>query len=149
KDSMSGWTSVSDLRAQVERLWRSGKLLAMVISGEEVFPRRLVLKTPSSSELPARFPEVRDWVASLEKGARHYRLVHKTVNNRVLGSNTLPTQAWVDTREDALALIGKRQDAESFAELVQLTRARQPELLSWLERRPLKALALAEEWRRL
>ncbi len=146
---MSAWTSSKDLREQVERLWRSGKLLAVLLTDEQLFPRRLVLKTPTARQLSDRFAEVREWVAELEDGARHYRLERETINNRVLGTNTLPSAAWVETREEALAWLGKRRDAQLFAELVALTRQRQPALLVWLERRPLKALELAEEWARL
>lgn len=146
---MNGWTGPRELRSQVERLWRSGKLLALPLSGEQPFPLRLVLKTPSARQLPERFTEVRAWLAELEAGAGHYRLVAGTVNNRVLGTNTLPAEAWVDTREAALAWLGKRREAQLFDEVVALTRQRQPELLAWLERRPLRALELAAEWERL
>jgi hypothetical protein len=37
---------------------------------------------------------------------------------------------WIDTRDDALALIGKRRDAGRFATLLELTHARQPPLLA-------------------
>ena len=43
-------------------------------------------------------------------------------------------------------MIGKRGDAGRFAVLLETTRRRQPGLLPWLEKRPLKALELAERW---
>src|SRR5690625_556804 len=131
------------------RLWRSGRLLSMELSGEELFPRRLALKVPTARDLSDRFPEARNWIADLEGGARHYRLVQKTVNNRVMGRNTVPAEAWVDSRADALAWLGRQRDAELFASMVALTRQQQPELLAWLERRPLNALELAGDWPRL
>src|SRR5690625_2750744 len=131
------------------RLWRSGRLLSMELSREELFPRRLTLKVPTARDLSVRFQEVRSWIAELEAGARHYRLVCKTVNNRVVGSNTLPAEAWVDSRMQALAWLGRQRDAELFSDMMTLARQQQPELLTWLERRPLKALELAGDWPRL
>ena len=46
-------------------------------------------------------------------------------------------------------MLGKRAEAERFAGLVATTRARRPELLDWLEGKPHKALALAQDWGRL
>jgi hypothetical protein len=51
--------------------------------------------------------------------------------------------------DDALALIGKRREAERFRSLLAQTRQRFPALLPWLARRPLRALELAEDWGRL
>jgi hypothetical protein len=148
------WTRPAELRAQVERLWERGVLLASLVPEGTVeatsappplFPLRLILKRPTSAELVDRFDEVRDWIAELMRG-RHYRVELREVRHRVLGTNTVPAQVWVETREDALALIGKARDAKRFAALVATTRERQPELLPWLARYPLKALGLAEEW---
>jgi hypothetical protein len=146
---VSGWTTPADLRKQVERLWRSGRLLSSCLSGDDLFPRKLTLKTPRASEIAERYGDVREWIAKLQAGSRHYRLVRSEVNNRLLGANSLPTEAWVDNRDDALSLIGKKREAATFDRLVAMTRERQPELLTWLEKRPLEALELAAEWPRL
>ena len=145
---MSGWTKPADLRAQVERLWRSGRLLAGTLSGEEIFPHRLTLKAPRPKEIAERFGEVRAWAGTLRAG-KHYRLVDRQVNNRVLGTNSLPAEAWVDSRAAALSIVGKHREAAEFEAMVELTREQVPELLEWLQRRPLKALGLAPVWPRL
>ena len=143
------WTTPADLRAQVRKLWARGSLLAALAGGEELFPRRFSLKGPTSRELAERFAEVRDWIARLDGGAKHYRLVWRSVNHRILGENLVPAEVWIDSLEDALALLGKRRDAERFAAQVSLTRKRQPELMTWLARRPLRALELSDDWGRL
>lgn len=143
------WTTPADLRAQVLKLWDKGILLASMAGGTPIFPRRLVLKVPTSAELAQRFEEVRDWIAGLNGKAKPCRVVWRDVNHRVLGPNSVPDEVWIDTLEDALGLIGKRRDAERFAAIVTLTGERHPELLSWLEKRPLRALDLAEEWPKL
>ena len=143
------WTTPTDLKAQVQKLWDRGLLLASFSDGESVFPRRLALKGPDSRELSERFPEVRDWIAQLSAAAGPYRIERRSVNHRVLGTNDIPSEIWIDTLEDALGFIGKRRAAEQFAAMVELTSESRPELVPWLAKRPLRALGLAEEWPRL
>ena len=143
------WTTPADLKAQVRKLWDRGLLLASLVSGEAIFPRRLTLRGPDSRELSERFPEVRIWIAQLSAGGGPYRIEWRRVNHRVLGTNELPAAIWIDQLSDALGLIGKRRAADQFASLVELTREQQPDLLPWLERRPLQGLDLVEDWPRL
>jgi hypothetical protein len=143
------WTTPADLKAQLQKLWDRGILLSSLISGEEIFPRRLTLKGPDSRELSDSFTDVRDWIARLSGVAKQYRIVWRSINHRILGNNDIPAEIWIDSLDDALGLIGKRRGAEQFASMVALTRDHQPELLSWLAKRPLRALELAEEWPRL
>lgn len=143
------WTTPADLKAQVCKLWDRGLLLASLSGGEPIFPRRLTLKGPDSRELSDRFAEVRDWIARLSDAAGHYRIEWRSVNHRVLGTNEIPSEIWVDTPGDALGFIGKRRAADQFAALRELTRETQPELVPWLARRPHRALELAEDWPRL
>jgi hypothetical protein len=55
----------------------------------------------------------------------------------------------VDTPDDALRLVGKARDARAFQALLAITLRQQPTLLHWLQRQPLRALALAELWSQL
>ena len=140
------WTRPEDLRAQVQKLWDKGQLLR---PASDSFPLRLRLTVPTSTELTERFDEVRAWIASLRQNAQHLRLEQREFRHRVLGSNALPSEVWLDSVGDALALIGKQKEARRFADLVQTTQARQAALLSWLDKRPLSALALVDSWPRL
>lgn len=148
------WTTTADLRAQVQKLWNKGRLLCCMAGGEAPFPLRLALKAPASAELSERFDAVRAWIAELQQGARSaarpgYRLELREVMHRVIGANLVPREAWIDTLDDALALIGKQREAERFKALLARTAAGQPALLPWLAKRPLRALELAEDWPRL
>ena len=143
------WTTPTDLQAQVHKLWDRGLLLASVAGGESVFPRRLALKGPDSRALGERFSEVRDWIAGLVANEGLYRIEWRSVNHRVLGANRIPSAIWIDTLEQALGLIGKHRAAERFAGMVERTRETRAELIPWLTKRPLRALALAEEWPQL
>lgn len=149
------WTTPADLRAQVQKQWDKGELLRHGVQGQAMLPRRLRLTGPTSTELTERFDEVRAWMADLRQGgssangAPRYRIVLREFRHRVLGANALPDEVWLDTLDDALALIGKQKDFRRFASLVQLTREQQPALLPWLDKRPLNALALTDVWPRL
>jgi hypothetical protein len=142
------WTTSAELRAQVMRRWDQGELLAELAAPGDLFPLRLSLRGPTSSELSDRFDEVRAWVAEMQQSAG-CRLVMREVRHRVIGQNSLPGEAWVDTLDDALRLIGKARDARAYRALLAVTLQRQPALLPWLQIQALRALALAEVWPQL
>lgn len=142
------WTRPADLRAQLQKLWGRGELLASLVTGESPFPKRLVFKGPTSAEMTDRFDEVRIWIGEILAMPR-CRVEMREFKHRVFGANAVPQEAWIDTVEDAWALIGKLRDATRFTTLIDTTRQRQPKLLEWLAKRPLRALELVEEWGRL
>ncbi|PRY03118.1 Wadjet anti-phage system protein JetD domain-containing protein [Paraburkholderia sp. BL25I1N1] len=142
------WTTPADLRMQVNRLWERGELLAGLATGATMFPKRLGLKGPTSAEITERFQDIRQWSGSL-RAAAHCRVEMREFRHRVFGANALPVEVWIDSFEDAVALIGKQRDAARFALLLDVTRAREPRLVAWLAKRPLRALELADVWGRL
>lgn len=139
------WTTMRDLKAQLSRPWERGELLRTLVTGEAMFPIRLKLKGPSSAELTERFEAVRAWMAELV-AVPHIRIEWRDINHRVHGMQRLPHSVWVDALDGALALLGKRRDAECLVQMVDFTRTKQPALLPWLARRPLQAIALADQW---
>jgi hypothetical protein len=142
------WTRPAELRAQVQKRWERGDLLASLVTGQPLFPLRLILKCPTAGELAEHFDEARAWSGEI-RGMPHCRVAMREFRHRVLGTNALPQAVWIDTVDEALALIGKQRDAARFSALLDATRLRQPELLAWLAQRPLLALTLAGEWGRL
>ena len=144
----NAWTTPAELRAQLMRRWDKGELLAEIVAPGDLFPLRLSLRGPTSSDLSERFDEVRTWAAGLQQSPG-CRLVMREVRHRVIGQNSLPGEAWVDTLDDALRLVGKARDARAFQALLAITLRQQPTLLPWLQRQPLRALALAELWPQL
>ena len=146
----TAWTTSADLRAQVLRRWDKGDLLGELAGPGGLFPLRLNLRGPTSSELSERFDEVRAWAAGLQQGlGAGCRLVMREVRHRVIGTNSLPAEAWVDTLDDALRLLGKLREARAFQALLATTRQQQPALLPWLQAEPLRALALGDIWPQL
>jgi hypothetical protein len=146
--SRRGWSDERSLLAQVERLWQSGSLLQERIEPGDLFPRRLVFKTPDSGALAHDFDAVRAWVADMER-LRGFRVEWKTIRHRVIGANRIPAEVWLDDLGTAIALLGRRAELRQFDELVGDTRERAPQLLQWVAHRPLKALSLAPVWSRL
>ena len=142
------WTTPEDLKGQLARLWERGELPRQLVLDEAASPIRLQLKGPVSSDLTERFEAVRGWAAALSAMPR-VRVEWREVRHRVQGTQRLPNQVWVDSPGDALLLLGRWRDAERLMRLVRLTRDQVPALLPWLARRPLQALALADEWPRL
>ena len=142
------WTTPADLRRQVQKLWARGVVLAALVTGEALFPRPLRLKPPTSAELGERFDEARNWSAAL-RSMPHVRFTMRAFRHRILGRNTLPRQAWIDTAEDAIAMLGKGPETKQFRQVMESTKRRQPALLVWLERKPLRALELAGDWEHL
>ncbi len=116
-----------------------------MVNEEPIFPRRLTLRKPTSAELSDSFEQVRIWIAELQKGA-HYRVVMRELRHQILGNNAVPDEIWIDTLDDALAMIGKKRDAMQIKEIASLTRKRCPSLLPWITTHPLKTLELTEAW---
>ncbi len=143
--STLGWSDAKALRAQVQKWWDKGELLALAVSGG-TFPRRLVCKGPDSNALGEQFEAVRQWIATLQ-GLPHYRLEWREFRHRVLGNNRVPHEIWIDTLDDALAVIGMRHEWQRFAALVENTchqyPAWQPILLPWMEKRALRVMGLS------
>ena len=142
------WTGPAELRAQLQKQWDRGELLAGLVTGEPAFPQRLALKCPRSADMTEHFDAVRAWSRGLRELA-DCRVVMREFRHRVLGANAVPQEVWIDTLDEALALIGQQKAARRFGLLRDATRERAPQLLGWLARRPLRALALAGEWDRL
>lgn len=142
------WTSPKDLKAQLARLWDCGDLLRDAVDGNARFPLRLPIKGPRSADITDRFEAVRAWTAELADAAP-LRVEWQELRHRVQGTQRLPSSVWIDSIADALTWLGRRREWDRFVALIDSTRQDHPALLPWLEKRPLQALELAEDWPRL
>lgn len=152
---MKDWATAADIRNRVAREWERGRLLAAPLLGDPLYPLRIPLRGPTAAEtLGAQFDAVRQWIKQLSEGAKTedgngYRLEFREVNNRQIGRNSVPVAAWLDTEEDALALIGKRREAARFRELSLKIGDAYPQLHDWIAKRALRVLECADDWPRL
>ncbi len=142
------WTRPADLRAQLQKLWDRGEILSCLLTDKALFPLRLLIKPPTSAEMADQFTAVRSWIATL-RALPHCRVEMRAFKHRLFGTNTIPSAIWIDTLEDALSLIGKQREVDRFTALAAMTGEQQPELLSWMAKKPLRALELADDWHRL
>lgn len=142
------WTGPQELKAQVQRLWDRGVLLAALLDDSLEFPLRLRLNRPTSRELTDDFQSAREWISQLRQ-INGVRIESRTFHHRILGENTVPDTAWLDSLEDAISMLRKESECEQFALLATQTRERNPAILCWVQKWPLKALALAPQWPRL
>ena len=142
------WTRPKDFRTQLEKLWERGDMLSSLVTGAPLFPRRLTLKCPTSTEMADRFDEVRAWVGEI-RAVPHCRVETRAFNHRILGTNSVPAEVWIDSFNDAATFLSKRKEVARFDALIEETKQSQPKLLDWLARRPMRALDLADDWSRL
>jgi hypothetical protein len=150
----TSWTTPSDLRKQVLRVWERGKILAAGISGETLFPLKLSMRRPEAQAMAHSFDAVRRWIRELEENSRSgkgfgYEIEWAEINHRQLGRNRMPNRITVPTESDALRLINMEREGRRFRTLSQVTTERFPALAQWLSRRPLVVLEHAQDWPRI
>lgn len=147
----STWTTPSDVAARVRRRWESGELLRGFARSVPFEPVTVPVRGPRAGEIATDLAAVRDWVRMLEDGARHgrgpvYRLETRPVGGRAVGSNEVPVRAVVEDYETAWRLLGVEGEVRTYAEVLDLTRRRQPALVDWVCEHPGRVLALASVW---
>lgn len=140
----TSWTTPSDVRAWLSRQWDRGRLLTSVLE-QDRFPLRVPFKVPTSRELGDRYDDARAWVAAIQALPR-VRVESRRINHRQLGAQDVPAKVWIDTVDDAAALIGKSRDLSRFRELVEQTSDTLPDAVPLLAKRPLDVLRAAEDW---
>ena len=153
-DMTADWSTPDDLAAEVEKLWRRGRLLSARLQRETLFPMTLRCKRPTAQVLAARFDDVRAWIRLLEEQSRArrgfgYDIVWHEINHRQLGRNRVPAGIVVPTERDGLALIGKAGEAEAFDRLASRTLTMFPALHTLIVRKPLLLVDNAAVWDRV
>jgi hypothetical protein len=139
------WTRPADVRETVRKKWP--ELLQAFAAGQDWTPRDIPLRGPGPAEIGARLGDVQAWAAEWAQAARGpLRVEYKQVGGRLIGTNAVPARAWLDGYDQAWDLLGTRGDVRRFTGLAERTKAEAPRLSLWLERRPVKALELADDW---
>ena len=143
--SKNQWSDRAALLKQLRRLWDKGDILQEAIQETGLFPKRMTLKAPASQDLSSKFEAVRQWVQNMEQ-LKEFRVVSKPRHHRIIGTNTLPAEVWVDDVRTAVRLLKCQSDWQTFTRIINQTREQEPALLSWLKLHSLKALSMAEQW---
>ena len=103
------WTRPDDVRAALRRKWQSGTLLTAFADGADWEPLGFPLRGPGPGEIGGRLGEVQEWAGEWERARRsQLRVEYKKVGGRHVGSNLIPGRAWIDSYDQAWALLGVR-----------------------------------------
>jgi hypothetical protein len=149
---VTGWTTTEDIAARVRRGWDDGSLLAAYALGEPCPVVDVPVRGPAAREIGADLAAVQAWQRRLVRGSREgaaYQLTMREVGGRAIGRNVMPSRARVATFDQAFRLLGVVAQVEAFDEMLARTRAVVPELVDWVSRNPLRALAVADVWPRI
>jgi hypothetical protein len=142
------WTRPADVREVVRRKWPD--LLTAFMTGAPWAPLDVPLRGPGPAEIGERLDDVQDWAAEWERAGRGpLRVEYKKIGGRLFGTNQIPSRAWLDGYEQAWELLGARSEVRKLTEQAEQAKAECPRVVSWLERRPVRALDLAAAWPRL
>jgi len=151
----SRWTTPEDIAARLKRAWESGSLLNQRLApNPDLFPLEIKLRGPDARSLRENFEAVRTWIRDLENASRShqthgYDIVWSEVNHRQLGKNRVPSSVVIPDLDNALALLGTREQAKIFQQLEADTLRAFPQLTDWLARKPLLALEHHAAWPRI
>ena len=144
------WTRPAEVRAWLDRKWRSGALLTAFAEGKDWEPLSVPLRGPTPGEIAGRLAEVQEWAAEWARADRGpLRVEYKKVGGRQVGANLIPGRAWIDGYDQAWRLIGANAEVCRFRSLTDATAGSCPRLVPWLARRPIELLKLADRWEKL
>lgn len=142
------WTRPADVRAAAARKWDSGVLLTRFAAGQEWEPLSFAIRGPSARQMGEHLAEVRRWAAEWAQAAGGpLRVEYKQVGGRHFGSNSIPGRAWLESFDDAWALLSAGPDVRRLTGLIES--ARGTRLIPWLTDHPMRALRLASSWDKL
>jgi len=145
KSAANHWTTPADIKDRLRRRWQRGEILASSLTQDPLFPLRLPIKGPSSTQISADFGAVRDWIA--EWGNQKVIPIEwRAFSHRLFGDNQMPSAAIIPDAESAVKILGTRREWEIHQKMIAQCRDSFPELLDWLARRAITALELAPDW---
>jgi hypothetical protein len=144
-DASKPWTRPADVRRIVRRKWPA--LLVSFMTGQDWESLAVPLRGPGPAEIGERLADVQAWAAEWQRaGSGPLRVEYKKVGGRLVGTNQIPCRAWLDDYERAWEFLGARREIRRLTDLAGQTKAECPRVLGWLERHPVRALDLADDW---
>lgn len=148
--SRPSWTSPAELRAELEKRWQRGQILAEALADSGLFPLRIVLKPPSTVQIGDDFAAARAWVESWQAAdCAHFAIEWREIMHRSLGRNRLPAAVVFATAADTASYLRKTRELARFVELAQALPVEFSGLRDWLRKYPLRVLEHAEPWPKL
>lgn len=149
---MTGWTTPADIRARARKRWDAGELLSAYATGSAPPVVDLPVRGPTPREVSAQLAQVRAWRDALVAGSRDgtcYTLTERSIGGRVIGAVSLPDRVSLTAYDQWWRLLGVAGQVRVLDAVLARTRRTHPAVLTWVERFPLRALAVADDWERL
>lgn len=142
---MSTWSKPDDIRNKLEYVWKKGDILRHCLLEDVLFPLKIKLDVPSSNELSLYFSDVIDWTRQLKQKEKSkvgfgYDLIEKETNYRLIGKNSIPTDALIPSLEDALRLLRKQKEVDLFLANSEKLLQRWQNLQQWILKYPFKLI---------
>ncbi len=143
--------SVSEIKKIASKAWNSGDVIRGAVAGVPEFPLRLRFKKTGGQHAVDSFAEVQRWLTELNAVSKEaagfgFTVEFSEVNHRKLGRQNLPSDIRFDTPEDLARFIGKHKELESFQAVLDVTKERNPAVVSWLVNNPMKAIPHLDDW---
>src|ERR1700683_1436353 len=122
--------------------------LRSLCTGESLFPLALFGSGLKNSK---DFGGDRTAIESLRKSSREhltygYAIAWEQRNSRRMGMQNVPAKVTFPTQDDYVRFLGKAAEVAQFEKDRDLIRQRCPELVSWMEQKPLKVIDHAGHW---
>jgi len=115
-----------------------GVFLKSVVTGEPFFPLEIRFGRPSTSD---EWHKLQQEISALAKGGADYRVEWAETNTRRWGRQKFPERVWIESEEEFVRSLRKREEVERFRANLKFIRAKCPNLKPWL---PLNASRLVE-----
>lgn len=134
----SRWTVFSDVKAQLDRMWDSGKILT-----DSPFPLDIKITGPLARDLKDSLvrKDAVKWSLMLQEEA-------KKSNVKVIFSKkmNIPMRVIVPDVNTALKIMGKSREYSTYMKLTEMTKDRLPALLRYVQDKPLDVIKHADDW---
>jgi hypothetical protein len=145
---MTAWTTASDIRARARRHWDDGSILR-TMAGASPFPAiEVPLRGPRPAAIGDDLDAVRSWIDALESGSRRgtrYTLRYASVGGRLIGRNSLPSRAIIESYEQAVALLGVSDQVDAYKAILSVVEP-EPAVAAWAAANPLATLEAGDSW---
>ena len=146
--------TLQEINKKARRPWSSGAFLKSWLKDEAFFPFEISFKTPTGRTLSNEFLQVRDWIATLHSHSKNatgkgYQLEYRTISHQQLGQQRLPHKIVFENQEDWLVFIGQQSAFKEFQGLADQTKRQLPQVMSFVNSKPVKVLDYAAAWPQL
>jgi hypothetical protein len=144
----SQWTTLKNLRQELQRRWDRGYFWKAWFEDTQKFPYRYPLKKPATKDWAIHFSQVQEWAQEFaaSDSTLGFSIDWCEVQHRTLGLNRIPSHAvFADLRQLA-HFVKRNEELERFAKNAQLLLDSLPALGPWLSAHPKQALEDSEEW---